>query len=361
MRLLTFRIVAIIGVSVATIECSAARQNGPRLLLVRQHPQPVITSRTAGAQGNRFGFEGGRAVKIGGTYHLFTSELIDDPVWVKMRLAHWTSRDRLAWTRVATIRESSGNWSGQDLRAAFWSPLPVWDEDERRWNLFYVAYNSKPPEDNRFVLNYDGRIWHAVSSVRGVEGIGGPYDDVGIVMQPGADSGSWEGLQGTDSFFPWRVGLHWYAFYGSARTEVMPIEHWLVGLASAPTLGGQWRRLRDRSPVPLEKRFIENPIVTEARGGGWLVVYDTDRADAIGWAYSANGIDWGPGQGLSVQPESGSWSKDVRTPLGLIDEGGGRFTVFYTGFEQTPDWNRLFRGTGRETCAIGFAEVKLER
>jgi hypothetical protein len=113
--------------------------------------------------------------------------------------------------------------------------------------------------------------------------------------------------------------------------------------------------------VPLEKRFIENPIVTEAPGGGWLSVYDTDRADAIGWAYSENGIDWGPGEGLSVQPESGIWSKDVRTPLGLIDEGGGRFTVFYTGFEQTPDWNRLFQGTGRETCAIGFAEVMLER
>jgi hypothetical protein len=92
-------------------------------------------------------------------------------------------------------------------------------------------------------------------------------------------------LLGTDSFFPWRVGRQWYAFYGSARSEVMPIEHWLVGLASAPALGGPWRRLAGRSPVPLEKRFIENPIVTEAPGGGWLSVYDTDRADAIGWAF----------------------------------------------------------------------------
>jgi hypothetical protein len=113
--------------------------------------------------------------------------------------------------------------------------------------------------------------------------------------------------------------------------------------------------------VPLERRFIENPIVIEAPSGGWLCVYDTDRADAIGWAYSANGIDWGPGRTLIVQPTADAWSKDVRTPLGLIDEGGGRFTVFYTGFEQTPDWDRLFRGTGRETCAIGFAEVRFER
>jgi len=360
-RLHTFLTFASIVLSMAAVERAAPQQNGPSLLLVRQHPQPVITTRTPGTQGNRLGFEGGRAVKIGDIYHLFTSEMIDDPVWVKMRLGHWTSRDRLAWTRAGTIRESSGSRTGRDPRAALWSPLPVWDEDEHRWNLFYVAYRSAPPDDKRFLLNYDGRIWRAVSSVRGVEGIGGPYDDVGIVMQPGADSGSWEGLQGTDSFFPWRVGRRWYAFYGSARTEVMPIEHWLVGLASAPVLGGPWKRLGDRSPVPLETRFIENPIVTKAPGGGWLCVYDTDRADAIGWAYSANGIDWGPGRSLIVQPTGGAWSKDVRTPLGLIDEGGGRFTVFYTGFEQTPDWDRLFRGAGRETCAIGFAEVRFER
>jgi len=54
------------------------------------------------------------------------------------------------------------------------------------------------------------------------------------------------------------------------------------------------------------------------------------------------------------------WAKDVRTPLGLIDEGGGRYTVFYTGFEQDPDWTRLLRGEGRETCAIGFVELRLE-
>jgi hypothetical protein len=352
---------AAIGVSSIGAVGPTARQSGPRLLLVRQHPRPVITTRTPGAEGNRFGFEGGRVVKVRDVYHLFTSEMIDDPVWVKMRLGHWTSKDRLAWTRVGTIRESSGDRTGQDPRAALWSPLPVWDEDERQWNLFYVAYKSAPPEDERFLLDYEGRIWRAVSSVRGREGIAGPYEDVGIVMQPGPDSGSWEGLQGTDSFFAWRVGPWWYAFYGSARSEVMPIEHWLVGLASAPAVGGPWKRLGDRSPVPLEKRFIENPIVTEAPGGGWLCVYDTDSDDAIGWAYSGNGIDWGRGRTLIVQPSAGEWSKDLRTPLGLIDEGGGRFTVFYTGFEQRPDWGRLLRGAGRETCAIGFADVRVER
>src|SRR5262249_10203395 len=48
------------------------------MVLVEQHPAPVLTVRTAGAQPNKYGYEGGRVVKIGRTYHLFTSEMFDD-------------------------------------------------------------------------------------------------------------------------------------------------------------------------------------------------------------------------------------------------------------------------------------------
>ena len=77
-----------------------------------------------------------------------------DSGWVRMRLGHWTSADREHWTRVATIRESSGEFAGADPRAALWSPLPVWDDGEERWNLFYVAYRSKPGDGTAFTLNY---------------------------------------------------------------------------------------------------------------------------------------------------------------------------------------------------------------
>src|SRR5437868_7293439 len=116
---------------------------GPRLLLVEQHPEPVLTVRSAGAEGNKYGFEGGRVVKIGRTYHLFVSEMAGDPIWVKMRLAHWRSDDRLQWTRVATLFESSGEFDGKDPRASLWSPLPVFDDRGNRWNLFYVAYTAE--------------------------------------------------------------------------------------------------------------------------------------------------------------------------------------------------------------------------
>ena len=338
------------------------RPSTPRLVLVSQHPTPVITTRTPGAEGIRYGFEGGRAVKVGDAYHLFTTEMVSDPMWVKTRFGHWTSRDRLAWTRVATVRESSGEFEGKDPRAALWSPLVVWDPAGGRWNLFYVAYRAMPTDGTRFLLNHAGEIWRAVSKAPGPEGIGGPFEDVGIAMRPGPDSLAWEGLQGTDSFFPWPVGGRWRAFYGSARTETKPITHWLVGPAEASTLAGPWRRVREDNPAPIEARFIENPIVTEAPGGGWLVVYDGETADGIGWAYSEDGLRWSKGQGLVLQPKAGLWSKEMRTPLGLVPEGGDRFTLFYTGFEQPPDWPRILdTASSRETCAIGFAELRLER
>jgi hypothetical protein len=333
----------------------------PGLELLRQHPTPVLTTRTPGADGIRWGFEGGRVVKVGGTYHLFTSEMVDDPMWVRMRLGHWTSVDRLSWNRAATVYESSGEYEGQDPRAALWSPLPVWDDTRNLWNLFYVAYRSPPGDGERFLSNHDGHIWRSVSRTPGRDGISGPWQDLGVVMKPGKDSLDWEGLQGTDSFFPWRVGGQWRAFYGSARTETMPIEHWLVGPAAAPALAGPWRRVEEDNPSPIEPRFIENPIVSPAPGGGWLVVYDSEDADTIGWSYSGDGILWEPGRRLVVQPEPGAWAKDVRTAMGLVYEGGNRFTLFYTGFEQAPDWERLLEGRGQETCAVGLVELRFSR
>ena len=47
--------------------------------------------------------------------------------------------------------------------------------------------------------------------------------------------------------------------------------------------------------------------------------------------------------------------------MGLVYEGGNRFTLFYTGFEQTPDWDRLLEGRGQETCAVGLVELRFSR
>lgn len=360
MRKIVFAISCLLAVASAAL-FSGAGPRRPVLRLIRQQPEPVLTKRHPEAAGNKYGFEGGRAVKIGSTYHLFTAEMFRDPIWVKMRFGYWCSEDRVHWTRAGTIFESSGEFEGKDPRAALWSPLPVFDPGEKRWNLFYVAYRSKPGDGRQFLLNHHGEIWRAVSGQAGANGIGGPYRDLGVVMRPGPDSGAWEGLQGTDSFFPYLVAGRWYALYGSARTEALPIEHWLVGTASAPALEGPWTRLSKLNPAPIEKVFIENPIVTPLAGGGFLCVYDAKPDDAIGYAYSGDGIHWEPGRALVVQPKPGVWSRDVRTPLGLIEEKPGEYTVFYTGFERTPDWDRLLAGHGGDaSCAVGLVTVRLD-
>jgi len=331
------------------------------LMVVSQTGSPVLTVRDHGAEGNKYGFEGGRVVKLDRTYHLFTSEMLGDPHWVKMRLAHWSSRDRIHWQREATLFESSGDYTGRDPRAALWSPIPIYDPDEKRWNLFYVAYQAAPDTAQEWLTNHEGRIWRAVSQTQGRGGIGGPYKDAGIVLERGKDSDSWEGLQGTDSFFPYQAGGKWYALYGSAHTESLPISSWQVGLAWAPSLAGPWHRCTEMNPVRVEPRFVENPIVTAITDGSYIAVYDNHEPNEVGYTWSADGVHWSRGQRLAVQSGSGVWASEVRTPLGLVEEEGGRYTLFYTANEKADGAQPDRYGVTLTPGAVGFVEVRTAR
>ena len=334
---------------------------GLRLEVIRQCARPVLTTDTPGAEGNKYGFEGGRVVKIGSAYHLFTSEMVGDPHWVKMRLAHWTSPDRLHWRRVSTLFESSGDFTGKDPRAALWSPMPVFDTTAGRWNLFYVAYAASPDTTKEWLTNHEGRIWRAVSQHSGLEGIYGPWKDAGIVLERGKDSDFWEGLQGTDSFYPYRVGDRWYALYGSAHTESLPISLWQVGLASAANLAGPWTRCSALNPLRVEARFIENPVVTELADGSWLAVYDNHVPNEIGYMISDDGIHWSAGQHLAVQSGRHIWATEVRTPLGLVQENNGTFTLFYTANQKVSGAHADGYGVNLTPGALGYTEVRLYR
>jgi hypothetical protein len=332
----------------------------PALVVTKRFERTVLSIKSSGAEGNKYGFEGGRVLKLNGTYHLFTSEMVGDPHWVKMKLAHWVSQDRLHWTRRATLAESSGDFTGKDPRAALWSPLPVYNGEDDRWNLFYVAYQAAPDTSQQWLTNHEGRIWRAVSNAPGVDGIGGPYTDVGVIFQRDRDSDAWEGLQGTDSFFPYQVGKQWYALYGSAHTEKIPISLWQVGLAKAPDLAGPWVRCTDQNPLTVESRFIENPIVTKLVDGTYIAVYDTDAENAIGYMFSSDGVRWSPGQHLLVQEGNGVWASEVRTPLGLIPEGKNSFTLFYTANEKVPGMQPDGNGINKTPGSIGMVEVQLK-
>ena len=175
---------------------------GSVLTILDQPDHPLIKKGDPGTEDNKYGFEGGSVVKRNGSYHLVTAEMVGDPFWVKMRLGHWASQDRTNWKRQSTLYESSGNFDGTDPRASLGAPMPIFNDQDNRWDLFYVAYRCAPDTPDKWLGNHEGRIWRAVSTRPGQDGIGGPYKDVGVILEPGKDSDPWEGLQGTDSFFP---------------------------------------------------------------------------------------------------------------------------------------------------------------
>jgi hypothetical protein len=298
--------------------------------IVSSSDGPVIKKGDPGTENNKYGFEGGRAFKLNGIYHLFTSEMIDDPWWTKMRLAHWKSHDGKNWQRVTTLYESSGDFTGTDPRAALWSPTPIFDPCENRWNLFYVAYKSKPNTEKSWYINHEGRIWRAVAKQPGIDGLDGPYEDVGIILQPDANSDPWEGLQGTDSFFPYKVGDKWYAFYGSAQAQIWPCKFWGVGLAQSNSLAGPWKRCSERNPVLIDPVWVENPIVSKLPDGKFIAVFDGGPRENFAYTISEDGLNWQKGVTVNLEPAVKKWWVRMRTPLGLIPEDDGTYTVFYT-------------------------------
>jgi hypothetical protein len=301
--------------------------------ILSQPDAPLVKKGDPGTEDIKHGFETGCMLKQGGAYHWFTAEFTDDPLWVKTRLAQWTSPDGRAWKRLGTLYESSGNFDGTDIRAALFAPMPIYNEKDGRWDLFYSSARCQPNTPTEWLNNYEMRIWRAVSKTPGRDGFGGPYEDVGVILQPGKESGKWEGLQGVDSFFPYRAGDRWYAFHGSATTQSRPMA-WSVGLAAASELAGPWSRLPELSPVVLnEQRDVENPIVLRLKSGRYIAVFDVlSRPLAIGYTVSEDGIHWSQASYIDMQRTPDLWVGDLRTPLGLIEESDGTFSCFLTGY-----------------------------
>ncbi len=140
--------------------------------------KPVIDSDHPDAKGNKYGFEDGMTVKIGGVYHLIVDEMVGDPFSIQMRIAHWVSPDAVHWRRVATLKETTGQPRAQTglPYESVWGPVVIFDQSENRWNLFYAAYDKGGASG--------GRIWRAVSDVVGSSGIGGPTPTKALSFNP---------------------------------------------------------------------------------------------------------------------------------------------------------------------------------
>jgi hypothetical protein len=308
--------------------------------LVDWTTEPLIKQGDPGTQDIRCGFEGGCVIKQGGTYHYFPSERIGPNCTDLTRIGYWQSTDGLRWNRVRTLYQSTGDHTGTDSRATLFAAMPTYDEAAKRWNVFYVSYYYKLKPDWGYTHRW-GHIYRGVSTVKGPQGIGGPYKDVGVIMQPDALTQRWEGHQGVDSFFAYPVGNKWLGFYGSAKTDVMPetpCQYWAIGLAEASTLAGPWKRLEKGNPIEFGKTMIENPIVTRI-GNYYVACFDALNAEngiddeAFALMYSEDGYDWKFLQYLPFDKKESWWWREMRTPLSFIDEGNGMYSLYFTAYK----------------------------
>lgn len=348
----------------------------PLFEIIGGENKPVIDEGFPGTEGIQGGFEGGRVVKVGDTYHMFPTERAGEKGVdyyydrVKTKIGHWTSKDAIHWKRESTIYQASGVYAVteddnpmNDRRSAIWSYMPVFNEKANKWYGYYLAYTvSKTIEPNHSF----GRIWRCESTVEGINGIGGPYKDMGIIMEPGLDSQPWEGRQGVASFFPYKVGDNYFGFYSGAYPFASWADYpkksgkgWFVALAESNSLEGPWKRLnKGLEPIKtIHPQFVENPIVSKLPNGLYIAIFDGGPEgwghhlpNMIGYTLSKDGINWGEARYLPIETKVNKWWDIMRTPLCLIPEGNDVYTIVYNAI----DLKRRFHPTG-------MVKVKLNR
>ena len=340
----------------------------PLFEIIGGENKPVLDEGMSGTEGIQGGFEGGRVVKVGDTYHMFPTERAGEKGIdyyydrVKTKIGHWTSKDAITWKRESTIYQASGVYAVteddnpmNDRRAAIWSYMPVFNEKANKWYGYYLAYTvSKEIEPNHSF----GRIWRCESTVEGINGIGGPYKDMGIIMEPGLDSQPWEGRQGVASFFPYKVGDKYFGFYSGAYPfnswpdyPKKSRKGWFVALAESKSLEGPWQRMnKGLEPIKtMHPQFVENPIVSQLPNGMYIAIFDGGPdgwghhlPNMIAYSLSADGINWSEAHYLPIETKVNKWWDIMRTPLCLIPEGNDVYTIVYNAI----DLKRRFHPTG---------------
>lgn len=327
-----------------TVLIRIAEENGP--IIGPKHLDVLISK-------NSSGFETGQVVKLGDTYHMFVNEMFQRS-HRDMRIAYWVSKDAISWKRKSTLLESIPGRSPSNPRSEVWVTGVEFNEEENAWNIFYVAYRGGDELQGEIKgYDYSGKIWRAKSVIPGKMGVAGPYADMGIILQPDVQSQSWEGQQALASFNPYKVNNKWYAAY-DGHTHI-PRGGWPTGLATADHLGGAWTRMPESiNPLNIVEEFMENAVVTKLKSGGYVMVFDSLGNQEIGYSFSEDGIHWTKEKRIAVQSENNKWAKDgdhaMRTPLCVIEEEKGLFTVVYTAMMNNED--KRFYAIGKCTLRI---------
>lgn len=332
-----------------------SKATGKVLKLATEEKAPVIdaTHPDVLASANRSGFETGQVVKLNNLYHMFVNEMFDRP-HRDLRIAYWTSADAVNWKRQSTIVNSIPGRTPTNPRSEVWVNALIFNEEENAWNIFYTAYRAGDSTKGEIAGNdYAGRIWRAKAVVHGVDGIAGPYADMGIVLEPDADTQPWEGQQAVASFNPYKAGNTWYAMYDGHNH--VPRGGWPTGMAFAANLNGPWKRMPEGfNPLRVVDEFMENAIVSQLKDGRYMMVFDSFGDQEIGYSLSDDGVNWGKEIRVKIQSAGNIWAEAgdhfTRTPLCAIEEADGTFTVVYTAMKQVD--GRRFYAIGK--CSLAW-------
>ncbi|HLP38191.1 hypothetical protein [Lacibacter sp.] len=316
-----------------------------RLEFVSLYPKPVIDQAHPDAADVKFGFEGGTAHKVAGTYYLFTTEIFDTPKTAAVRLAVWKSRNGITFKKHSVIVSTNRDWNDTTNRMSPWSPMAVFDTERNVWSVFHVGYRRKSNSTN--VFNMSGRIFRYDSKVKGIRGIGGPYVEGGwldIDKKP-----DWfEGPGEIVSFYPYKIGKEWWGFYGAnsvpnhvdAVGNVNPNAKNIFYAALVKSQGiltDKWVRQSQLNPVLIDPEFVENSVVTKIHDSLYINLYDGANKHEISYACSKDGIHWGKEQLIEI-PDAPLDIKHTRTPLCLIREKDGLYSIYFTAFDgKNPD------------------------
>ncbi len=339
-----------------------AEQGCVTLTVVEQHADALIKRGDPGTDVAVNGVENGLLLKLGTQYHFFTS-IYTSRGWTLFGNGYWTSPDGIKWTLAKVLQMSGPDRTGEDVRTDFWEPIPVYDSKEERWNLFYAS--GRWPNSKR---GWEGRIWRAVSKTKGMEGIGGPWEERGEIDNGPRDP--WESPH-VSTWFPFFCHGRWLVYYGSSPCSGRTM-WWKVGLAEAPSLNGPWKRLSAHNPLRMTNDLgEESPRVFHLRSGRYLCLFDViknpnhPRATAsgenekqtvfthlaMGYSDSADGVHWSDARFLSLHGDGKLWVKHMRCPVGLLEEKDGTYTIYYTGMSEG-----FFKGFS----GLGKVRVKVE-
>jgi len=330
------------------------------MTVVESSTAPIITKNHPGSAGNVAGYENGHVIKTDdGKYHMLITEMfVDGNVagqkhWSPARIAHWISDDGDSWVRHQQIVQ--GNAIYQDPKENTWSPSWYWNASENRWNIFWRGSNS---------------VFRYRADTPGINGITGTYSEVNQIIPPmgGEIKSHWDydGIAAFSNVYTASDGKL-YAFYGLVNQQ-LTYTNWYNALAYADDVDGPWTRVSKDFPDLI---FSENPYIYEYDGMYFAVYDDLSYHHSIGYAWSEDGINW-TSKTLDLQGHT-NWvsqvdlTASVRTPMSLIKEANGNYTIFFTGHNSSRNYyevgkisvsmNKVYKSPSQETN-LRFDDIK---